>query len=230
MKIVLALNVLNEEKNIARILNSYNDWVDETIVVDGGSTDYTMDIALSFSRVDVKIYPALSEVRDGIFLNNITRHVEYICKWAEEIDADWIIYDDCDCVPNYLLREMGRYFIETSLFDTVFVSRLYVYGKDKHFPKMVKPFGNYVESLWAWKTSFNLELEESIRHLTIKNLPDENHRTNLVPPYCLLHYFAPDEETIQKKMDMQRKLVGHEVQHPLQFGGELDDLPEWARR
>jgi glycosyltransferase involved in cell wall biosynthesis len=230
MKIVLALNVLNEEKNIARILHSYNDLVDETIVVDGGSTDYTMDIALSFSRVDVKVYPALSEVRDGIFLNNITRHVEYICKWAEEIDADWIIYDDCDCVPNYLVKENCRNILETSTFDTVFIPRVYIYGKDKHFPNMVMRDGKYTPSLWAWRTSFDMKFDESIRHLSINNLPDENNRLNLYPPYCLLHYFAPDEETIQKKMDMQRKLVGHEVQHPLQLGGELEDLPEWARR
>lgn len=229
MKIVLALNVLNEENNIERILSSYNNWVDETLIVDGGSTDRTIEIANRFPNTFVEVYPALTEVREGIFLNNITRHVERLCAWAEEREADWIIYDDCDCVPNYLLREYGNRFIEASDFDTVFVSRLYVYGTNRHFVKMVKPFGRYVTSLWAWKTSFKLELQESVRHLTITNLPEEQDRTNLYPPYCLLHYFAPDEETIQKKMEMQRQLVGHEVQHPLQFGGELEPLPEWAK-
>lgn len=229
MKIALCLNALNEEKNIGRILSAYHDWVDDILIVDGGSEDRTREIAHSYSKADVAVYPALSEVRDGIFMNNITKHVEYLCGWANQINADWIIYDDCDCVPNFLLKKQGRFILETSLFDTIFVPRLYIYGENQHFPKMVKPFGEYVGSLWAWKTSFKLELKESIRHLTIMNLPEKFHRNEVSPPYCLLHYFAPDEETIQRKMQMQRDLVGHEVQHPLQFGGELESLPEWAK-
>jgi len=229
VKIVLCLNVLNEEKNIGRILSAYHDLVDEILIVDGGSDDRTKDIALSYPKVSVDLYPAYTEVRDGLFLNNITRHVEYLCEWAEEVGADWVIYDDCDCIPNFLLKKQIRFVIETSLFNAIFVPRLYVYGTDKHFVNMVKPFDEYVGSLWAWNTKFKLELRESIRHLTITNLPDKHNRTELFPPYCLLHYFAPDEETIQRKMQMQRDLVGHEVQHPLQFGGTLENLPDWAK-
>lgn len=229
MKIVLALNVLNEEKNIARILSAYNGWVDKTIIVDGGSTDKTIEIANGFDGVHIMHYPAYGTALDGSMLNNITEQVKYLIDWADDLNADWIVYDDCDCVPNYLLREQGKYHIENSTFTTIFVPRLYIYGQDKYFPNMTMDInGKYIPSLWAWNASYALEFEDSLRHLTIKNLP--NHaRTEIYPPYCLLHYFAPDEETIQRKMEMQRKLVGHDVQHPLQFGGKLEDLPEWAR-
>ena len=37
----------NEEKNIARSIESYKDYVDEIIIVDTGSTDNTVSVAKS---------------------------------------------------------------------------------------------------------------------------------------------------------------------------------------
>jgi glycosyltransferase involved in cell wall biosynthesis len=231
MKIVLGLTILNEEDNIGRILSAYADWVDNILIIDGGSTDNTLKIASKYNKVDYLVFPALAPAADGSLLNHITMQVKELISWAREVDADWIVYDDCDCVPNYLLREDGRLLIETADrrgYDALMASRMYIYGSDRHFVRMVKPFGEYVQSLWSWKTSFEMKFEDQLRHLTITNLNDAN-KFNILPPRCLLHYFAPNEEVIQKKMQMQRQLVGHEVQHPLQFGGELEPLPEWAR-
>jgi Glycosyl transferase family 2 len=44
----LAMMVQNEERRIARCLESVAGWVAEIVVVDGGSTDRTMDIAAGF--------------------------------------------------------------------------------------------------------------------------------------------------------------------------------------
>ncbi len=43
----------DEEECIARALNSVNDFVDEIIVIDGGSVDRTIEIARAFPKVQV---------------------------------------------------------------------------------------------------------------------------------------------------------------------------------
>jgi len=52
---------LNEEKSVKRCLSDFHDlpWVDEIIVIDGGSTDYTVQELLQFSKVKVYVHPWL---------------------------------------------------------------------------------------------------------------------------------------------------------------------------
>ncbi|MBI5451878.1 glycosyltransferase, partial [Candidatus Gottesmanbacteria bacterium] len=47
-KISVAVATFNEEKNIGKCLESVADWVDEIVVVDGSSTDKTVEIAKKY--------------------------------------------------------------------------------------------------------------------------------------------------------------------------------------
>ncbi|MBM3713969.1 MAG: glycosyltransferase, partial [Actinobacteria bacterium] len=46
--ISVAIATYNEEKNLKRCLESIAFWVDEIVIVDGSSTDKTVDIAKDF--------------------------------------------------------------------------------------------------------------------------------------------------------------------------------------
>lgn len=85
MKLSLCLAVFNEEKNIHYPLDSCIDWVDEVIIVDGGSTDRTVEVAKSYGK-KVKIFH-----RDNppLFLINRQRAMD-------QAQGDWILQLDAD--------------------------------------------------------------------------------------------------------------------------------------
>lgn len=103
MKISACMIAKNEEKNIAKTINSYKDIVDEIIVVDTGSTDNTVSIA---RELGAKIY-----------------HFEWVDDFAKaknyaisKAKGDWVIFLDADeyfdinqakQIPN-LINKYGR--------------------------------------------------------------------------------------------------------------------------
>lgn len=85
MKLSLCIAVFNEEKNLHYPLDSCIDWVDEVIIVDGGSTDRTVEVAKSYGK-KVKIFH-----RDNppLFLINRQRAMD-------QAKGDWILQLDAD--------------------------------------------------------------------------------------------------------------------------------------
>jgi glycosyltransferase involved in cell wall biosynthesis len=82
VKISACLIVCNEEKNLARCLQSVAPVVDEIVVVDSGSTDRTIDIARSFGA-RVIVQPWLGYVGQKNFALEQALH-----PWVLSIDAD----------------------------------------------------------------------------------------------------------------------------------------------
>ena len=84
--ISVAIAVYNEEKNLARTLAAVEDWVDEIVVVDGGSVDKTVEIAESFSA---KVIHASNP---QIFHINKQKAID-ACKgiWILQLDADEVV-------------------------------------------------------------------------------------------------------------------------------------------
>ncbi len=80
-----AIIAQNEEKYIKRVLTNIYDYVDEIIIVDGGSTDNTMKIARGIGP-KVKIV-------ERKFDFNFGKHKSFA---MEQCKGDWVLFPDCD--------------------------------------------------------------------------------------------------------------------------------------
>ncbi len=79
----VALAVFNEEKNLSACLDSVKDWVDEIVVVDGGSTDKTVEIAQKYKARVIKTS------NPPMFHLNKQKAIDACkCEWVLQLDAD----------------------------------------------------------------------------------------------------------------------------------------------
>jgi len=218
MKIIAATRTRNEEHNIGRFCEAYQNIADQIFIADGGSVDNTIEIALSYPNVVVRKFEEQIKGKDGSFFNPEGRHINFLLDWAAGAGPDWIIFDDTDCVPNYLLREEAREILKTSPAAIIHMKRVYFWGFDQIFQEMhEKGFG-----LWAWRA------EEPIRAVQLDKPNVMEIGTYDTPvydldfPYCLLHYFCPTPEAADAKVKHYResgRCAG--AQHPFKFGGPL---------
>ncbi len=82
-KISAALATYNEEKNIAGCLKSVQGLVDEIVIVDGNSSDKTVEIARSFGA-------KVTQVTNDPMFHNMKQ------KAFDQAEGDWILYLDAD--------------------------------------------------------------------------------------------------------------------------------------
>jgi len=85
MKLSLCIATFNEEKNIHYPMDSALDLVDEVIIVDGGSTDKTIEIAKSYGK-KVKV---IGSENPTMFHKNKQKAIEAAMgEWILQLDAD----------------------------------------------------------------------------------------------------------------------------------------------
>lgn len=82
-KISIVLAVYNEEENLKSCLDSTGDLADEFVIVDGGSTDNTVKIALDYGATVIKTTnPAIFHINKQKALDVAQN------KWILQLDAD----------------------------------------------------------------------------------------------------------------------------------------------
>lgn len=102
MKLSLCIATFNEESNIHYPLDSAYDFVDEVIVVDGGSTDKTVEKAKSYGS-KVKIF---IESNPPMFHINKQKAIERAKgEWILQLDADEALSDELKEEIDSLLHD-----------------------------------------------------------------------------------------------------------------------------
>lgn len=236
-KIVVCVRTRDEEHRIAQFCEAYKD-ADLILVADGGSIDKTKEIASKFPNVVIKDFPGRTQLDNGYWRNNDSDHANWLFNWAYQYEPAWIIYDDCDCRPNYLLKEYYKDILWDTAEDVVMVTRFYLWGLDKHFPYLAKPEVNhsYFEpSLWAWSGKLRLETVDVPPAYTFKidgkdihDFHSDARTRDIMPPFALMHFSWDDPIRVEEKIKVYREsgLIPTQ-QHPLDFGGPLENLPWW---
>lgn len=132
--ISLCMIVKNEEKNLARCLDGYRDYMDEIIIVDTGSTDKTKEIAAKYTD---KIY-------DFKWVDDFSKARNYAFSLAS---CEYIFSADADEVLEGENREKFRILKENLLPEIEIVQMYYgnqlsqntVYNFDKELrPKLFR--------------------------------------------------------------------------------------------
>lgn len=92
IKISAAIATYNEEDNIGDCLESIKDMVDEIVIVDGSSTDKTVEIAKKYgARIEIVNNPPNFHINKQ--------------KAFNESKGDWVLYLDADERVNKKLKE-----------------------------------------------------------------------------------------------------------------------------
>lgn len=225
MKIVVIVRTREEERNIERFCKGYG-FADHILVADANSQDRTRELALRFPNVRVRIFDEKVELQNGYKRNKHSEQINFLIDWAYILQPDWVIFDDCDCWPNANLKAYVRTFLNESPFPFAYVERFYLYKDTKWFPQMTPD-----TSLWAWKPETGMRClpDTETCHQRFNQRPGRGERLNIERPHVLLHNPWQDDEMIEKKLKFYREsglIPG--MLHPLQIGGILQTLPEYA--
>lgn len=237
-KIVVLVRTRDEELRIAKFCAAY-ERADLILVADGGSVDRTKEIASTFPNVIIRDFTERVQLKNGHWRNNDAAHANFLIQWSKEYKPDWVIYDDCDCRPNKLLKRLYRGMLKNEKNNFVMVTRIYCWRTSEHFPNMAKPGVDHrywEPSLWAWRGSIDFKMVDvppaytfRIGDVDIKDLHTDAHTSDWYPPLCLLHYSWDDPARVERKVKLYRDsgLIPGQL-HPLVFAGPIEPLPWWA--
>jgi len=246
-KIISIVRTRNEEKNIARYCRQHS-FADELLVADGDSTDNTVAIANIFSNVTVRQFTEELELEKGYTFNPEYKHLNFLIEWAEERGADWIVLDDCDTSPNYLLRRDARMYMRLAGLRSkehpkgyvgVQAKQVFVWENNQWFPEMG------AQRYWAWNANLRLRAYGGQLGYMLKALAggnwgigadgiffdfDKNDTIDLTFPYCRIHTTWETAEKAKSKEKMYRESgLDPNCQLPTRFAGEPAPREKWIR-
>ncbi len=231
LNVVSMCCVLNEERNIERYCQVYERFVDTMVICDGGSTDNTVKLAKQFPKVDVVHFDKLIDF-GGIPSNPLEEIHNFAYKATKKHNPDWIVTDECDSLPTFVLQKSIREILEGAVKDIIGVTRVYIVGNDEYFPALsMKGFFGWAHRPDKVNGHYGGNKFAGIPRPDFPH-PDTELWRELEPPLSLLHYGWPDKETVAfktKRYKANGALPPHESASAIPLNaGKSFMLPGWA--
>ena len=240
MKIVAIVRTYNETKHIEKFCMSYQNIADVILVADGGSEDNTVSLASLMPKTKVRKYEERVMLENGYTRNPDWKHINFLIEWAEEEQADWVIFDDCDVRPNYKLKEDARKMIEEAEHPILRAPYIFMWGTELHFPalSLLSSPTIYEPALWGWKLSVGLRAIGDPPHYIFTEPKDRTKQvffdriptTTFYAPYARLHFAWENDENTDAHVEYYQKsglIPG--MRHPRDFGGAPALLLDWMK-
>ena len=236
-RIITIVRTRNEEKRIELFCRQH-DFSDLILVADGGSDDDTVKLAKTFKNVIVRKFEKEIELLSGYTRNPDWEHINFLIEWANEEKAEWIVMNDCDTNPNYLLKEDARKSMEESTCPYIRAVQIFLWRDSQYFPSLSRSRGNgaWWPGIWAWKSETQMRVFGEPPHFQFtlgnKKAADFNAKDclDLLPPYCQIHANWINEEETNKHVEMYRSSgLIRGMRHPTDFGGAPVKRDEWMR-
>lgn len=201
MKLSVAIATFNEKENIERCLESVHQLADETVVVDGSSTDKTVEIAKKYgAKVTVTTNPPIFHLNKQ--------------KAIDQCSGEWILQLDADeQVTEELAQEIKEILKKGSQFNAFYLKR-----KNYFLGRWMKGGGMYPDPVIRFfkKGKAFLPCKSVHEQMVVKGkvgtLNNEmNHFTSPTFSHYLVHansYTSLTAEELRKK-GVEINLINH---------------------
>ena len=188
--ISVVLTTHNEEKMLSQCLESVTGWVDEIVVVDGESTDKTLEIAKKYKAVIIKT----------------TNKANFHINKQMAIDAakgDLILQLDADEVVD---KELKKFILKVHKEKNHSASAWYLKRKNLFLKHWLKKGGQYPDSVIRlfWQGQAYLPQKDVHEQMEVKGIVGvaEGH---------LLHYSNPDLSVYINKFNTYTSFKAHQL-------------------
>ncbi len=186
------LIVLNEEKRIAKVINNIKKYVDEIIIIDGGSADKTVKIA---AKLGAKVFKRKWD-------NNFGAQRNFAIKKAK---GSWIFIIDADETGSVGLLESLREFAKSKEVDGYgFTRKNYI---NKKLDRIENTKINLFKKHARYKEKVHEQPEGLKRVLIIydKNIYLNHYKTDTDQVKHLMHYYQIIENNMANTKGAAKK-------------------------
>jgi glycosyltransferase involved in cell wall biosynthesis len=211
MKISLSIITKDEEVNLAGMLESVKDVVDEIIIVDTGSTDGTVELARAYTD-KVFIHPKADVWREKSEKFNFAEARNYA---LDQCSGDWILSLDCDERMEPETASKLREVVEKMPDSVHLVMMTIVMCRDDGTP--------YQEFLAErlWRHGFGYRWENGMHNVI--NVPVDDRRVS-VPEFRIIHNRGVKSEETRTARGKQRLAMAEEI-----FIAKIESDPKDSR-
>ncbi len=190
--ISVVLATYNEEKNLAKCLNSVRDWADEIVVVDGSSIDKTREIAKKYRALIVKTTNKLNfHINKQMAIDHAKGDL------VLQLDADEVVDEE---LRNFIL-ELNKKVAKTK------ISAWYLKRKNYFFGRFLKKGGQYPDQVIRLfkKNRAYLPAKDVHEQMVVKGV------TKIADGH-LLHYSNPRFAVYWHKFNTYTSFKAHQLE------------------
>lgn len=212
----LCMIAKNEEKHIARCINSAKPYVDQIVVVDTGSTDFTVEIA---EELGAEVYHHIWQDDFALARNQSLEHAT----------GDWILFLDCDEALQLETAPLLKEVIQNDHFQGYWVNIINIYDN--------QPSSSFV-GFRLFRNSprhrFEIPIHEQILPSVIRNSSSDKIGQSNITIY---HYgYENDKATHKTKIERNLRILhkamknyGHTGFIPFYIAVEHQKLGEYQK-